>query len=195
MARRAPKKQARRNGGGTPGWIWLLVGVLGGLAIAVVLFIKGYWGQDGSVLPQPNPQARAPAPSEEPVAQSGTPEPKKPKYEFYDVLRDKEVIIPDADLPALAQAEAEKPADATVPATETVRYLIQAGAFRSSADAEALKARIAMTGELARVESAEIAGGTIYRVRLGPYANASTLAAAKKTLGDNGIEAAAIRAQ
>jgi cell division protein FtsN len=196
MARRAPKKQARRNGGsGTPGWIWLLVGVLGGLAIAVVLFIKGYWGQDGSVLPQPNPQARAPTPSEEPVAQAETVEPRKPKYDFYDVLRDKEVIIPDADLPALAQAEAEKPADAVVPAADTVRYLIQAGAFRSSADAEALKARIAMTGELARVESAEIAGGTIYRVRLGPYANAGALAAAKKTLGDNGIEAAAIRAQ
>ena len=88
MARRAPKKQARRNGGsGTPGWIWLLVGVLGGLAIAVVLFIKGYWGQDGSVLPQPNPEARAPTPSEEPVAQTATPEPKKPKYDFYDVLR------------------------------------------------------------------------------------------------------------
>lgn len=197
MARRAPKKQARRNGGsGTPGWIWLLVGLLGGLAIAVVLFVQGYWGKDGSLLPQPNPEARAPAPSEEPVAQSGTPEPKKPKYDFYDVLRDKEVIIPDADLPALAQAEADQPADAVVPANaETVRYLIQAGAFRSSSDAEALKARIALTGELARVESAEIAGGTIYRVRLGPYANASALAAAKKTLGDNGIEAAAIRAQ
>jgi cell division protein FtsN len=197
MARRAPKKQARRNGGsGTPGWIWLLVGLLGGLAIAVVLFVQGYWGKDGSLLPQPNPEARAPAPSEEPVAQNGTPEPKKPKYDFYDVLRDKEVIIPDADLPALAQAEADQPADAVVPANaETVRYLIQAGAFRSSSDAEALKARIALTGELARVESAEIAGGTIYRVRLGPYANASALAAAKKTLGDNGIEAAAIRAQ
>lgn len=197
MARRAPKKQARRNGGGgTPGWIWLLVGLLGGLAIAVVLFVQGYWGKDGSVLPQPNPEARAPAPSEEPVAQSETAEPRKPKYDFYDVLRDKEVIIPDADLPALAQAEADKPADAVVPANaETVRYLIQAGAFRSSSDAEALKARIALTGELARVESAEIAGGTLYRVRLGPYANASTLAAAKKTLGDNGIEAAAIRAR
>ncbi|HQZ30746.1 MAG TPA: SPOR domain-containing protein [Arenimonas sp.] len=197
MARRAPKKQARRNGGGgTPGWVWLLVGVLGGLAIAVVLFIKGYWGQDGSVLPQPNPEARAPAPSEEPLAQRAAPEPKKPKYDFYDVLRDKEVIIPDADLPALAQAEAEKPVDAEVPANvETVRYLIQAGAFRSSADAEALKARIALTGELARVESAEVAGSTVYRVRLGPYANAGALAAAKKTLGDNGIEAAAIRAQ
>ena len=197
MARRAPKKQARRNGGGgMPGWIWLLVGLLGGLAIAVVLFIKGYWGQDGSVLPQPNPAARAPVPSEEPVAQRETTEPKKPKYDFYDVLRDKEVIIPDAELPALAQAEAEKPADAAVPANaETVRYLIQAGAFRSSADAEAVKARIALTGELARVESAEIAGGTIYRVRLGPYSNASALAAAKQTLANNGIEASAIRAQ
>jgi len=197
MARRAPKKQARRNGGsGTPGWVWLLVGVLGGLAIAVVLFVQGYWGKDGSLLPQPNPQARAPTPSEEPVAQREAPEPKKPKYDFYDVLRDKEVIIPDADLPALAQAEAQAPADAVVPANaETVRYLIQAGAFRSSSDAEALKARIALTGELARVESAEIAGGTIYRVRLGPYANASALAAAKQTLGDNGIEAAAIRAR
>ncbi len=197
MARRAPKKQARRNGGGgTPGWIWLVVGLLGGLAIAVVLFVQGYWGKDGSLLPQPNPEARAPAPSEEPVAQQAAPEPKRPKYDFYDVLRDKEVIIPDADLPALAQAEADKPADAALPANaETVRYLIQAGAFRSSSDAEALKARIALTGELARVESAEIAGGTIYRVRLGPYGNASALAAAKKTLGDNGIEAAAIRAQ
>lgn len=199
MARRAPKKQARRNGGsGTPGWVWLLAGVIGGLAIAVVLFAKGYWGKDGLVLPQPDPQARAAAPSEEPLAQGVAPEPKKPKYDFYDVLRDKEVIIPDAELPALAQAEAAalKPDPAAAPApVETVRYLIQAGAFRSSSDAEALKARIAMTGELARVESAEIEGGTIYRVRLGPYANASALASAKKTLGDNGIEAAAIRAR
>lgn len=197
MARRAPKKQARRNGGGaTPGWIWLLVGVLGGLAIAVVLFVQGYWGKDGSLLPQPNPEARAPTPSEEPVAQREAAEPKKPKYDFYDVLRDKEVIIPDADLPALAQAEAQAPVDAVLPANaETVRYLIQAGAFRSSSDAEALKARIALTGELARVESAEIAGGTIYRVRLGPYANAGALAAAKQTLGNNGIDAVAIRAR
>lgn len=197
MAARRPKKQARRNGGnGVPGWIWLLVGLLGGLVIAAVLFLRGQWGGDGSLLPQPNPEARAPVPTEEPVAQEAAPEPRKPKYEFYDVLRDKEVIIPDADLPALAQAEAAKPVDATVPdAANTVRYLIQAGAFRSSSDADALKARIALTGEIARVESAQIEGGTIYRVRLGPYANAGSLAAAKQALGSHGIEAVAIRAQ
>lgn len=196
MARRS-RNQARRNGGkGIPGWVWLLVGLLGGLVIAAVLFLQGRWGSDGSLLPQPNPQARAPTATEAPVAQDATPEPKKPKYDFYDVLRDKEVIIPDADLPALAQAEAAQPADAGVPdAADSVRYLIQAGAFRSATDADALKARIALTGEVARVESAQIEGGTLYRVRLGPYPNASALAAAKQALGSHGIEAVAIRAQ
>jgi cell division protein FtsN len=196
MARRSNKNQARRSGGqGTPGWVWLLVGLLIGAVITVGLLLRGQWSEAGSLLPKPNPEARAPAASEEPVAQDA-PEPKKPKYEFYDVLRDKEVIIPDAELSAQAQAEAAKPAEETAPeSADGPRYLIQAGAFRSSSDAEALKARIALTGEVARVESAEIQGGTIYRVRLGPYPNASTLAAAKQALGSHGIDAVAIRAQ
>ena len=197
MARRSNKNQARRNGGsGIPGWIWLLVGLLGGLVIAAVLLLRGQWRDMDGLLPQPNPEARAPAPSEEPVAQDA-PEPKKPKYDFYDVLRDKEVVIPDAELSAQAQAEAARPEETATPETaaDGPRYLIQAGAFRSSSDAEALKARIALTGEVARVESAEIQGGTIYRVRLGPYPNASKLAAAKQALGSHGIDAVAIRAQ
>lgn len=196
MARRSNKNQARRSGGqGTPGWVWLLVGLLVGAIVTVGLLLRGQWSEAGNLLPRPNPEARAPVASEEPVAQDA-PEPKKPKYEFYDVLRDKEVIIPDAELSAQAQAEADKPAEEAAPeATDGPRYLIQAGAFRSSSDAEALKARIALTGEVARVESAEIQGGTIYRVRLGPYPNASTLAAAKQALGSHGIDAVAIRAQ
>lgn len=198
MARRAPKKQARRNGGGgIPGWIWLLVGLLGGLLIAAVLYVRGQWELPSGTLPRPNPEARAPAATdEEPVAQKPAVEPRKPKYEFFDVLRDKEFVIPDAELNAQAQAEASRPVDAVAPATvDSVRYLIQAGAFRSSADAEALKARIALTGEVARVESAAIDGGTLYRVRLGPYPNAGSLARAKQALDSHGIEAVAIRAQ
>ena len=195
MAKRS-KNQARRNGGqGVPGWIWLLVGLVGGGVLAAVLLLRGQWSEVDRLLPQPDPQARAPVASDEPLAQDA-PEPRKPKYEFYDVLRDKEVVIPDAELTAQAQAEAAAPPDAPVPAAaDSVHYLIQAGAFRSATDAEALKARIALTGEIARVESAQIEGGTIYRVRLGPYPNAGSLAAAKQALVDHGIEAVAIRAQ
>ncbi|KFN41526.1 MAG: SPOR domain-containing protein [Arenimonas sp.] len=196
MARR-PKKQAKRNGGsGTPGWVLLLVGLLIGVVAAGAWYL-GNGGDVDKLLPRPDPEAQAPVVADEPVAQDA-PEPRaKPKYEFYDVLRDKEVLIPDAELTAQAQAEAAAAADATPPAetADGVRYLLQAGAFRSAADAEALKARIALTGEVARVESAEIEGGTIHRVRLGPYPNAGSLAAAKQALDSHGIQAMAIRAQ
>jgi len=194
MARR-PKKQAKRNGGGgIPGWVWLLGGLAGGVLIAVVMLMRN-GGDVKQLLPKPDPEARAPVVAEEPVAQDA-PEPRRPKYDFYDVLRDKEVVIPDAELIAQAQREAEAPADAPAPpVADNVRFLIQAGAFRSAADAEALKARIALTGEIARVEAAETNGGMIYRVRLGPYPNAAALAAAKQALGNNGIEAMAIRAE
>jgi cell division protein FtsN len=217
MARRnGNKKQARRSGGGTPGWMY----AVGGLVVGVALAAGWYLHRGGKVddlLPRPNPEARAPAQPEEPVAQDApAPEPRKSKYEFYDVLRENEAVFPDAELNAQAAAEAEAaqagvvppegtdatpadPADPTAATPDAVpagpRYLIQAGAFRSLADADAVKARIALTGEIARVESAQNDGGTIYRVRLGPYPNAQALAAAKQALANHGIDAVAIRAQ
>ena len=60
MARRA-KKQARRNGGGgVPGWVWLLVGLLGGVVVAGYLIMRSGWSGDSGLLPRPDPQAQAP---------------------------------------------------------------------------------------------------------------------------------------
>jgi len=216
MAKRS-KNQARRSGRtGMPGWSWLLVGLLIGGMVFGYLQFRDKWGQPVSNLPQPNPQAQAPAASGE----DSVPEPlerPKPKYDFYTLLPEKEVVIPDAELDAQARAEAAKPPaaatvdpatgaatdaattaattaePATAPAGDSPRYLIQAGAFRGNTEAEALKAQIAMTGEIARVEVAEIKGNTVYRVRMGPYPNASALAAAKQALASHGITAQAIK--
>jgi cell division protein FtsN len=43
---------------------------------------------------------------------------------------------------------------------------------------------------VARVETAEINGTRVYRVRMGPYASAGTLAAAKQALSSHGIDGA-----
>ncbi len=80
-------------------------------------------------------------------------------------------------------------------ATTEARYILQAGAFGASGDAEELKAKIALLGLGARVESANINGKTMYRVRMGPYGTASELAEAKAKLGSNGLPAMAIRAK
>lgn len=112
-----------------------------------------------------------------------------------------------ASRPGVATAPAPTPTTAaTVPLAATAstspaaaatgsdaRYLLQAGAFGASGDAEALKAKIALLGLGARVESAQISGKTMYRVRMGPYGTASELAEAKAKLGNGGLPAMAIK--
>ncbi|CAP53413.1 SPOR domain-containing protein [Xanthomonas campestris pv. campestris] len=97
-----------------------------------------------------------------------------------------------------AAASAAKPAAsaATAPAVaDTTRYILQAGSFGASGDAESTKAKLAMMGLAARVESADIAGRTVYRVRMGPYGSAGELAEAKQKLTGSGLPAIAIKAQ
>lgn len=204
----ASRKQAKRSGsaGGTPAWMWALIGLALGLVIAAYFFMGDYWKNRNNDQPTPNPAAEAPkAQSEEPVAQEPIEKPK-PKYDFYTLLPEKEVVIPDAELQAQAEAEARKNAAPANPATPDLvtateepavaaesRFLIQAGAFKNQEEAENLKATIAMTGEVARIESADINGTTVYRVRLGPYNTASSLSAAKQALSTHGIEGQAIK--
>ena len=99
-----------------------------------------------------------------------------------------------------ATANTTKPVPATPSAATTVAgndtpYILQAGAFGASGDAEAVKAKIALLGLTARVESARINDKTVYRVRMGPYGTASELAEAKRKLGNGGLPALAIKAK
>ena len=86
-------------------------------------------------------------------------------------------------------------APAAAAGSNDARYILQAGAFGGSGDAEATKAKIAMLGLSARVEAAQIKGKTVYRVRMGPYGSASELAEAKQKLSSGGLPAMAIKAQ
>ena len=88
-------------------------------------------------------------------------------------------------------------ASASAPVTPAsggdARYILQAGAFGGSGDAETVKAKIAMLGLNARVEAAQIGGKTVYRVRMGPYGTASELADAKAKLASGGLPAMAVK--
>jgi cell division protein FtsN len=109
---------------------------------------------------------------------------------------------PPAPTPANTTAAISEPAAPPTPkpAVETAiddntHYLLQAGAFAASGDAEALKAKIAFLGLSARVESAQIKDKTVYRVRMGPYGTATELADAKRKLSGGGLPAMAIKAK
>lgn len=113
-------------------------------------------------------------------------------------------ILDGTPLPAPVESAPATRASAPAPATATgvaaapsdgTRYVLQAGAFQAAAQAEELKARIALLGLGARVESAQIDGKTIHRVRMGPYGTASELADAKRKLANGGLPAMAIKVQ
>ena len=77
-----------------------------------------------------------------------------------------------------------------------VRFWLQAGAFASASDAENLKARLALSGWEAAVQTVALPDKTLrYRVRLGPYDNTDELNRIKTELGNRGFDVAVIKNQ
>ncbi|MFC0676241.1 SPOR domain-containing protein [Lysobacter korlensis] len=132
--------------------------------------------------------AASPAAAETPAAPATTPLPAP--------VEDTPRPATEPATPAPAPAPAAPPAPTPAPdSADATRYLLQAGAFEASGQAEELKAKIAMLGVGARVESARINGKTVFRVRMGPYGSASELADAKRKLASGGLPAMAIKVE
>mgnify|MGYP006195120401 FL=1 len=72
---------------------------------------------------------------------------------------------------------------------------MQAGAFRTTDDAEAQRARLAMLGIAAEVSEREQNGRTVYRVRVGPFAQKALADLTLEQLQVSGVEAALVRVQ
>jgi cell division protein FtsN len=120
-------------------------------------------------------------------AKSGQPE--RPRFDFYKILPGQEEPITDRELKAASKATA---ADKAGPSTDL--YFVQAGAFQNPADADNLKARLALMGLVASVEPASLPDrGTWYRVRLGPYAQLEEINRVRATLAQNGVDASLVR--
>ena len=83
------------------------------------------------------------------------------------------------------------PADASDP----FDYVVQAGAFRTSADADAQKAKLALLGLDAKVSERDQAGRVVYRVRLGPFNDKNAAERIRAQLESNGIDNTLVRVQ
>lgn len=118
-----------------------------------------------AVRPRPSPETQAPAASSDPLG---------------DLAR--------------ARAGIAAPATATDAADPFV-YFVQAGAFRSTDDAEAQRAKLSLMGVEARVTEREQAGRTVYRVRAGPFNKKDDADRLKARLDSGGLESNLVRVQ
>lgn len=101
----------------------------------------------------------------------------------------------ETQTPRQATSPASAPSSAsrsTPPGTQTTYYL-QAGAFRSETDAEAMRARIILMGQPTQIQSAQVNGATLYRVRLGPFKGIDEMNQARAELSKAQIESSVVR--
>ena len=67
-------------------------------------------------------------------------------------------------------------------------YLLQVGSFRDASDADEMKARLALLGMVARVQTVTVNDATWHRVRVGPVQGARQADDMRQRLSDNGID-------
>lgn len=146
------------------------------------------------------------------------PAPPKPKYDFYNVLPERPLIVPpeedtetvtDSPPPVAAPQTAETDSRAAelasaTPGSPTVSthtpsksiYFVQAGSFLSVEDADRRKASIAMLGVPAQIQPFRREDGTIlHRVRIGPIDDPMVVENLRQRLDASDIPSIAIRAR
>ncbi len=104
---------------------------------------------------------------------------KKPRFDFYTLLRESEVIVPDTP--------------DTNPSTQSANsndvFLLQVGSFKSNRDADSLRARLLLLNLDAKIEKVSPRKNeTWHRVIVGPIIDRSELADARGKLASNGID-------
>ena len=197
MPRDYAKTPRPKHKASLPGWVWMLGGLFIGLFVALLIYLD-----------KTNPQ-REPAKIGEAVTQffqqkakdvreATRPETKNetkttdsktlPRFDFYTILPELEVAIPEEEL-----IEASKKPEAQNN-NEGVDYMLQAGSFRNMEQADRLKAKLALQGIVATIQTVHIRDGeTWHRVRVGPITDIATLNQTRKRLSDIGVPSIVIK--
>ena len=182
---RARKSTPRRKRRQTPGWVWMLGGLGIGLAVAAGVYIYEQASAPGKTADaRQQPGAR---PAEKPVtarpdkkntAEAGN---ETSRFDFYTLLPKMEVQIPES---AIEEANRNLPH-----AEADLAYVLQTGSFRNHADAETMKANLALLGIEADIEAVVINDReTWHRVRLGPFPSMAAMNPVRRELKRHDID-------
>ena len=213
----APKRGASRYQAPAkkpiPGWLWMVAGLTVGAFIVFLMKLEP-GGEDVK-------RVKAEAKAAKIVEANKTPPsptaPVKPKYDFYTLLPESEVIVPKeavpektppamvAPLPAVTPEQAAKidtvraqaalsgltpppaPPVVNTKPATVTQFFLQAGSFRKQADADKVRAQIILLGQAVNVESGTVKDETWYRVLVGPFSNREQLTTAQKQLAGSGF--------
>lgn len=198
MSRDYVKTPHHKHKASLPGWVWLLGGLFIGLFVALLVYldhrepgqqkaditgaVSSFFKQKAKDVRQATKQ-KTQTPSTKPSAQKD-----RPRFDFYTILPELEVAIPEEEL-----IKAHKK-DKTASVENSIEYVLQAGSFRQPDQADRLKAKLALLGIEANIQTVHIRDGeTWHRVRVGPIQNITTLNQTRKRLRDVGVPSIVVK--
>ncbi len=185
-----PRTRRRRKTPVSPPWVWMVAGLVIGLFVAFLVFLQ-MRPQQATTAPRVALETPPPIDKREvrkAPEKPAPPAPKPPRFDFYNLLPEMEVIVPEQEIEGTATREGVKQVEK--PGT----YLLQAGSFRNHKQADQLRARLALLGLETSIQTVSIDKKQAWhRVRVGPYKNLTDLNKARNLLRKNGIDAILIR--
>lgn len=151
--RAAPKRKTRAKSKPLPGWIWLLAGLVIGLSATFLPKLNEQYLK--------NVATKAPKQTTAPVEL----EPER-TFDFYTLLPELEVVVDKNQKPL---------PDNKIKAKGAESYVLQIGSFKQDAEADTLKARLALLGVETNIEIVTVNKTSWHRVRIGPSKDISHL--------------------
>lgn len=189
MAQRKTKRRSTRSTEveSYPGWMWMLFGLAIGLSVAGAIYMKDRGSLSSQSLASEPASMAAPIASP-PVAAAAEPQPQQtePRFTFYSMLPNFEVVIPEEEAAATPDRAAQV-------VKEPGTYVLQAGSFTAMADADRRRAELALLGIESRVQQVTIDERTYHRVRIGPMRDLDEVNRVRQRLQEARIDALRIR--
>ena len=160
MSTRDYKRPRRQSIDLSARWREFAVGLGLGLAIAMVVFLYQRQALREVTAEKPRPERHGAA-----NAGAGKPDASADvtakDYDFYEMLPKFEVVVPEKD----RDVKRDQP---NSPVERPGVYVLQAGSYRKLADAERIRAQLALQNVQASVQRVAVDNDVWHRVRIGP---------------------------
>jgi len=173
MTARDYKRRGRRDS--FSGWTGLSLGLVAGLAVGLALYLSDRPGE------RPTAEPPAPASSRE----SEVPSEPETRYDFYEMLPNFEVVVPERD------REVQRDAPAAV--EKEGAYVLQVGSYKDFKEADRVRAQLALQGIESKVQRVSVDNDTWHRVRVGPISDLAELNRVRDRLREAEMDVLVIR--
>jgi len=174
------KEKPKKKNGSFPGWGWFILGLVAGLV--------AYKGWPLLLQAEKNAGAHSVKTAASTAATRAAPAASTtPHFDFYKMLPSFQVVIPGQD-------KEVKSGNEGTPVSQPGSYILQVGSFPNYADADKMKATLALQGIESSIQSVQVNNGSTWnRVRIGPIKNLKQLNDIRAKLAEDHIEPLVIK--